>query len=136
MTAVGQPPASLSTVVVLTWIAAALDLIAGVVLVFSANSEAMQAAAGESASTVTIVGWTYVVIGLAVALVAVKLRDGSSFARALVTALMLLRVASGLWLLFVAGTHGMTEALLTLVISGTVLFLLWTGPTSEYFARN
>lgn len=137
MSASIQPrPGAVTTVVVLTWIAAILDMAGGLVLIVFAGDQEVQAAAGASSSTLTTMGWTVLVIGVVVALVATRLAAGGSLVRMLVTVLMLLRLGSGVWLLLAGGSHAATEAITTIAISGVVLYLLWTGPASEYFATH
>ena len=126
-------PGSITAVVFLTWIAAILDLIGGVVLVVFAGDEDVQAAADATSSTLSVMGWTLLVMGILVALVAVRLAAGGSGARMLVTILMLVRLGTAVWTLLVAGSHVATESITTMVLSGAVLYLLWTGPASEYF---
>lgn len=134
MSSIVQRPGSVTAVVFLTWLAAILDLFAGVLLVLFAGNEDVQAATDASSSTMTTIGWTTLIIGVLVALVAIRLGDGGSGARMLVTILMLIRVGAAVWAIIAVGTHGATEALFTLVLSGAVLYLLWSGPSSDWFA--
>lgn len=131
-----ERPTSVSVVVALTWVAAFLDLVGGAVLVFFASSEEIQAVTGASEAAITTSGWVTLVIGIAVAVVAIRLGEGSSGARLLVTVLMVLRGGVAIWVLIVAGTHGGTEAILTLAISAAVVYLLWSGPASAWFAAS
>lgn len=129
-------PSSVSVVVTLTWIAAFLDLVGGAVLVFFASSEELQAASGASEASITTAGWFTMGIGILVAVVAIRLGEGSSGARLLVSTLMVLRVVAAIWVLIAAGTHGGTESILTLALSAAVLYLLWTGPANDWFAAS
>jgi hypothetical protein len=131
-----ERPGSVSAVVFLTWLAAALDIIGGLVLVAFAGTEEVQELTGASSGTLTTAGWTTLIIGVIVAVVAIRLGEGSSGARMLVTVLMLVRVGAGIWVLVVTGSHGATESLVTVVVSAAVLYLLWTGPASDYFAAR
>lgn len=136
MSAIAHRPGSVTAVVFLTWLAAILDLFAGILLVLFAGNEDVQAATDASSSTMTTIGWTTLIIGVLVALVAIRLGDGSSGARTLVTILMLFRVGAAVWAIIAVGTHGITEALFTLVLSGAVLYLLWSGPANDWFASS
>lgn len=131
-----QRPTSVSVVVALTWIAAFLDLVGGAVLVFFASSEEIQAATGASEASITSSGWVTLVIGILVAVVAIRLGEGSSGARLLVTTLMVLRVGVAIWVLVAAGAHGGTESIVTLALSAAVIYLLWSGPANDWFGSN
>ena len=131
-----ERPGSVSAVVFLTWLAAAIDLIGGIVLVFFAGTEEVQELTGSSSGALTTAGWTTVIIGVLIAVVAIRLGEGSSGARMLVTILRVLRLGAGIWVLVVAGSHAATESLVTVVVSAAVLYLLWTGPASDYFAAR
>lgn len=135
-TAAVERPTSVSVVVALTWLAAFLDLVGGAVLVFFASSEEIQAATGASEASITTSGWVTLVIGILVAVVAIRLGEGSSGARLLVSTLMVLRIGVAIWVLIAAGTHGGTESILTLALSAAVLYLLWTGPASDWFTAS
>ena len=135
-TDVVQRPSSVSVVVALTWIAAFLDLVGGAVLVFFASSEDIQAATGASQGAITTAGWVTLAVGILVAVVAIRLGEGSSGARLLVTALMVVRAGAAVWVLVVAGTHGGTESIVTLALSVAVLYLLWSGPANTWFAAS
>ncbi len=131
-----QRPGSVTAVVFLTWLAAILDVISGAVLVFFADVDDLQEATGSSATAITTAGWVVLVIGLLVALVATRLARGGSGARMLVTILMLVRVGAGITNIILTGSHGLTESLVTVVVSAAVLYLLWTGPSSDWFASR
>lgn len=128
-----ERPGSVTAVVFLTWLAAIVDLVGGAVLVFFSSAEEIQAATGSSETAIRTAGWVTLAIGILVALVAIRLGEGSSGARMLVTILMLARVGSGIYLLVTTGAHGGTEAIVTIVLSAGVLYLLWTGAGAAYF---
>ena len=132
--ALAQRPGSVTAVVFLTWMAALIDIVGGAVLVFFANNEDLLAASGASSAAVTASGWTTIAVGIVVAVVALRLGEGSSGARLLVTALMVLRVAAGIWVFVAAGSHGATESIVTVVLSAAVVYLLWSGTANDWFA--
>lgn len=126
-------PGSVTTVVVLTWLTAALSLVGGVIaLLLSAE---VLAEAGLSESTVNIYGWTEIVLGVIIGLVALGLGGGSNLARALVSALMVVRIAIGVWAM-IQLPNGVVTGIITIVVALLVLFLLWNAKANAFFQSN
>ena len=115
-----QRPSSVSAVVALTWIAAILDLVGGAVLVFFASTEEIQSVTGASETTSTTSGWVTLAIGIVVAVVAIRLGEGSSGARLLVTTLMALRVGTAIWVLIVVGAVPLIAGIFDICIIGAL----------------
>ena len=126
-------PASVTVVVVLTWFAAVVSIAGGVVALLLSAEEL--AVADISEASANIYGWTSIVIGAAAALVAIGLGSGSSLARALVSLLMVARMGVGLWAI-ISLPEGIVAGVVTIVLALIVLFLLWNGKASAYFAAE
>ena len=126
-------PASVTVVVVLTWFAAVVSIAGGVVALLLSAEEL--AVADISEASAIIYGWTSIVIGAAAALVAIGLGSGSSLARALVSLLMVARMGVGLWAI-ISLPEGIVAGVVTIVLALIVLFLLWNGKASAYFAAE
>ena len=124
-------PASVTVVVVLTWFAAVVSIAGGVVALLLSAEEL--AAADISEASANVYGWTSIVIGAAAALVAIGLGSGSSLARALVSLLMVARMGVGLWAI-ISLPEGIVAGVITIALALIVLFLLWNGKASAYFA--
>lgn len=127
-------PGSVTAVVILTWVAAVLDIIGGAALwALSSNSD-LVAAMGTTRAELAAVGVTSLVIGALVALVAISLASGSRLARALVSILMVLRIAGAIATVVLVGTSGAFEAAVATVLSIVVLAMLWNQRAQAYFA--
>jgi hypothetical protein len=122
-----------TVVVVLTWISAIVAILGGVLALVL--SEESLADAGISKSTATTYGWTEIVLGIIIALVAVGLSRGNNLSRILVSALMVLRAIVGIWAMLQLPS-GMISGTVTVVIALVVLFLLWNQRASAFFATN
>ncbi len=128
-------PGGVTFVMILTWIAAILSIIAGITLLL-ASDDAL-AEAGVAASTATTYGWVEIGWGILVALVAIGLGNGNNFSRFLVTVLMVLRIAAAIWAAI--ALNGMIGFWAIAVAGGfalLVLFLLWNNRANLFFATN
>jgi hypothetical protein len=126
-------PASVTVVVVLTWFAAVVSIAGGVVALLLSAEEL--AAADIAEASANVYGWTSIVIGAAAALLAIGLGSGSSLARALVSLLMVARMGVGLWAI-ISLPEGIVAGVITIALALIVLFLLWNGKASDYFAAE
>jgi hypothetical protein len=126
-------PASVTVVVVLTWFAAVVSIAGGIVALLLSAEEL--AVADISEASANVYGWTSIVIGAAAALVALGLSSGSGLARALVSLLMVARMGVGLWAM-ISLPEGLVAGVVTIVLALIVLFLLWNGKASAYFAAE
>lgn len=129
-------PTSVTIAVVIGWISVVLDVLGGGALLLLAGSEDVTTALGTDATTARTIGITSLVMAAVLALVVYLLGKGSSVARMLVTIVMVLRIGVAIWALVAFGTHHLTEALLSIVIAGTALALLWNGKANTFFATN
>ena len=128
-----ERPGTVTTVVVLTYLAGFLDIVAGVVIWALAGSGSLQEAVGTSQGTLTAVAITNIVIGLVVIGVGVMLAGGSPFARILVTILMTIRIVAAIAGLALLGLSGAAESIMALAIAVVVIALLWNQRANEYF---
>jgi hypothetical protein len=126
-------PSSVTMVVVLTWLAAAMAIVSGVVVLFL--SDAALEEAGISPTTANISAWTEIVIGVIIALVAVGVSNGSNLARMLISILMVVRAAFGIWAI-VMFPNGLVTGLVTIVLAVLVLYLLWNAKANAFFETN
>ena len=126
-------PGGVTFVIALTWIVALLSIVNGFLTLMGQDSPVVGTALDAGQPT-----WYAVVeigFGVVTALVAIGLAKGSGLARLLVTALMVLRVGSALW---VAIEHsGQGGWLVAPLIGGPaviVLLLLWNGRSDRFFS--
>lgn len=130
-------PGAVTLVVVLVWISALLEIIAGVVLLVLALTASPSGAGGAARGVLTALGIIALLIGLLTAAVATRLGKGGNGARIIVTVLTVLQVAGGLAsIIRLAGTSGAVSSLWVNVAVGVViLLLLWNSRANTYFAR-
>ncbi len=135
MTAPAPRPAGVTLVVVLTWIAAILAVLAGVLLLLASDSVLQEADIAES--TATTYGWIEIGWGVVAALVAIGLGNGNNFSRLLATVLMVLRLGGSIFAAVVlSGHNGFWSAVASGVIALLVLVLLWNNKANMFFATN
>lgn len=90
---------------------------------------------GLSESTANVYGWTGIVLGVIIGLVALGLSGGSNLARVLVSALMVVRIAVGVWAM-IQVPNGVITGGITVVVALLVLFLLWNAKANAFFQSN
>ncbi|MEI2785088.1 MAG: hypothetical protein V9E82_05210 [Candidatus Nanopelagicales bacterium] len=128
-------PASVSFVVILTWLVAIVTIIDGVILLFA--SDATLVDAGVNPDTATLTAWISIVLGLVIALFASALGNGSKFARLLISLLMMVRfVLGGFAIVMLWGSSFMWGAVVLTIIAAFVLYLLWNAKASAWFAAR
>jgi hypothetical protein len=128
-------PASVTFVVVLTWVVAILTIAASVILLFTSDQTLIDA--GVSPSTARIEAWVGLGLGLVIALFASALGHGSRFARLLVTLLMMFRFVFGVIAMVVLwGSAFFWSALVMTVFALLILSLLWNSRAAEFFAKR
>ncbi|HEX6887672.1 MAG TPA: hypothetical protein VF143_06160 [Candidatus Nanopelagicales bacterium] len=127
-------PGGVTFVVLLTWVVAFLSLVRGFLALFGEPSalRVTDPATGTGATY----AWTELGFGILVALVAIGLARGSSVARLLVSALMVLRVLAAIWAAF--AFSGLASLLGSALLGGfavIILLLLWNGRADAFFSR-
>jgi hypothetical protein len=128
-------PASVSLVVLLTWLVAIVTIIDGLILLFA--SDATLVSAGVNPSTATTTGWVSIVLGLVIALFASALGNGSKFARLLISLLMMFRFVLGSFAIVTLwGSNLVWGAVVLTLVALLVLFLLWNSKASAWFASR
>ena len=133
----GKPrrPGGVTFIAIITFLIAFLALAAG--FVFLLSSASGLASAGISEETATSYGIVEIVFGIitaVVAVVAVGLWTGNSFARLAVTALMAVRIMASIWVAFSFSGHGgFLVGTLAGGLAVIVLLLLWNYRADEFF---
>jgi hypothetical protein len=128
-------PASVSLVVILTWVVAIVTIIDGLILLFA--SDATLVSAGVNPNTATTTGWVSIVLGLVIALFASALGNGSKFARLLISLLMMFRFVLGSFAIVTLwGSNLVWGAVVLTLVALLVLFLLWNSKASAWFASR
>jgi hypothetical protein len=128
-------PGTVTFVMVLTWLAAIVSIVGGVVLLL-ASDQALNDA-GIAASRATTLGWVEIVWGVIAAMVAIGLGSGNNFSRLIVTILMVIRLGMSVLAAFTLNGLGVFWAIaLAGVLALIGLSLLWNARASEFFRTN
>ncbi|MCH9816293.1 MAG: hypothetical protein K0U64_07550 [Actinomycetia bacterium] len=129
-----QRPLSVTVVVVIVWIIAILNIVAGIVMIFTAQDDAeLLVQTDGDASAIRIWGVGVVIFGLIVAWVASALGRGGQFARFLISLLMILRILADVIFIGNYGTYDLNGVLLSIILALIVLALLWNSKASRFF---
>lgn len=125
-------PGSVTFVAVLAYINGVLNIIGGVVILFTRNSMVSGSNSGALAG-ITTAAIVSIVLGIVILIVARGLLNGSRFARGLVTVVMILNAVSGVILLFsLQFFSGILEILWAVIM----LSLLYTQRANAFFAAR
>lgn len=125
-------PGSVTFVAVLAYLNGILNIIGGVVTLFTRNSMVQSSDAGAVAG-ITTSAILSIILGIVILIVARGLLNGSRFARGLVTVVMILNAISGVILLFsLQFFSGILEILWAVVM----LALLYTRRANAFFAAR
>ncbi|WP_296666025.1 hypothetical protein [Demequina sp.] len=131
-TALARRPGSVTFVAALTWIAAALDLIVGgVMLWLSYNLDSVESSLAEG--EVRWYGIMTLIVGALTAAVAYGVANGSQGARVFVMMVMILRIAAAAYALVVVGGEAAYQGVAQVVLALVVLGLLSTRNASDFF---
>jgi hypothetical protein len=122
-------PGSVTFVAVLTYINGVLNIIGGVVLLFTRESAPGAATAG-GLTGVTTSAILSIVLGIVILIVARGLLNGSTVSRALVALVMILNLLNGVLLLF---TLQFFSGVLEIIWAIIVLSLLFTRRANAFF---
>jgi len=125
-------PGSVTFVAVLAYINGVLNIVGGVVILFTRDQMVQSSDPGAMAGITTsaILG---IILGIVILIVARGLLNGSRFARGLVTIVMILNAISGVILLFsLQFFSGILEILWAVVM----LSLLYTRRANAFFAAR
>ncbi|MDN4483737.1 hypothetical protein [Demequina lignilytica] len=128
-------PGNVITVIILTWLAAILDVLGGVIMMALSRSSTFTDAIEVSGATVLISGIVSVAVGLVTGVVAAMLGAGAAMARILVSVVMVVRIAAGVYSLVLLGTGGAMSAVITLLFAVLILALLWNKASNRYFTH-
>lgn len=125
-------PGSVTFVAVLAYINGVLNIIGGVVVLFTRNSMVRASDAG-ALTAITTEAIVSIILGIVILVVARGLLDGSRFARGLVTVVMVLNAISGVVQMFsLQFFSGILEILWAIVM----LSLLYTRRANAFFAAR
>ena len=123
-------PGSVTFVAVLAYLNGVLNIVGGVVILFTRDQLARASTAGAQAGLITS-AILAIILGVGILVVARGLLNGSRFARGLVTVVLILNAIGGVLLLFsLQFFSGILEILWAIVM----LSLLYTQRANAFFA--
>ncbi len=127
-------PTGVTIVAILAWIAGALDIVSGTILLFQAGVESVADGLGGTGPLyVAAIG--SIVLGLIVVAVAAGLLTGNWVSRMIITVVQVLSIIGSLFLAF-AYLGGAVGEWLGIAVSLVVLFLLWGHKASVFFGSR
>ena len=129
-------PFGVAVVLVLAWVAAIGDIVAGIVLLLLSFDHARFTDDTVSASLVRYFGLVAIVIGLLTAMVALGLANGSQFARVFTIMVMVVRMVNAAWALIAIRYVTLWPAVFDLAIAVLITALLSNRAASDYFRRR
>ena len=124
-------PARVTFIAVLTWIEALFDLVGGIALLALQNEPSLRGQFGGSTGVV-VTGIVLIVLALITFSVARGLLRGSRGARAIVTIVQLLAIASAIYAAALLPVEFL-GAVVSAAISLIVIVMLWSGRAGEFF---
>ena len=132
---IARRPGSVTVVVVLTIISGILTLLGALFLLLLGGAASL--ASNVTGVAVLIFGILYLIFGIVTIAVGVGLRNGSRFARILVTILMVIDIIGGIAnLIWFRNNQTLTSGIITIIVSVVVLALLYNRRASDFFAST
>lgn len=125
-------PGTVTFVAVLAYINGVLNIVGGVVILFTRDQMARASSAGAQAGLITS-AILAIILGIVILVVARGLLNGSRFARGLVTVVMILNAIGGLLLLF---SFQFFSGILEILWAVVMLSLLYTQRANAFFASR
>lgn len=127
-------PVGVTVVAVIAWVSGALDLIAGIIMLFMLPIESVVESYGGSGALIAAAIGS-IIVGLITVIVAGGLLNGSPGARLVVTVLQILSIIGSL---FLAIAYRETPTAITewigILVALVVLILLWSRKATAFFS--
>jgi hypothetical protein len=133
MDVIARRPLLLSVITILMILSGAVAVISGVILAVFSGNDSLQRDSGESSSTLLTLGISGIVLGLIHIWLAMGLRRGSRFIRALVGLFEIVQIAAAIWALIALHDQYRLNAIVTILISLFVLWYLYAHQRSRAF---
>lgn len=133
-------PFGVTLVVVLTWLSALGDFVAGAVLLGGADSDSMRHDLGLTETEMRWSGGAAIVLGLITVLVALGLGRGARWARFLVALVMLTHIVGAVWAMtqldWDEQRNSGLSAVGQIVVSLLILMLLFGKKADRFFLQD
>lgn len=127
-------PGGVTLVIVLMWINAIIEIIAGILTVLASGDVEHLAQYDQAQAVVLTIGIIAIVFGLITIALALGLARGGSAARVIVTVVVVLQILADTWELAVRAHGGFPWlSVLAILFWLLILALLWTSRASAFF---
>lgn len=126
-------PFGVTLVVLLIWIAAILEVVGGIWLLFRSGDPAFLLQTEVDSGTAKAIAAVGIAFGVVMMLIASALGGGSNAIRILVSFLMVLRILAAPLAVVAMGSGQAPEAVVDLLFSLVILALLWNSKASAFF---
>lgn len=127
-------PFTVTLMVLLFWIQAILTAIGGIWLLVSADNATIAEQFSDDAASANAIGWTLIVFGVLLALLAIGLSRGSRVIRMLITIVLVLRLVWDIYL--IVFTNYDAAAFVSIIINFILLWLLWNSKANAFFNQR
>ena len=125
-------PFSVTLMVILIWINAILTLLVGAFLLVAGNDSGVTQEIGADGEAATWLGWFYIVVGLIIGFIAIRISKGGTFWRMVLTILFVLSIVGSVLRLF---SNPGPEALLIL-FHVIIIWLMWNTQANAFFTQK
>jgi len=133
-------PFGVTIVTFLTWLAALMDIAAGIAFAANAEDRSVRHDLGMTETELRSYGVALIVVGVLTARVAIGLGRGSRLARALVAFVMVLHIAGAVYALTQVSWESQRNESLSaigqMVVSGLILFVLFGNRADRFFEQR
>jgi hypothetical protein len=129
-------PFGVTLLVILIVINGLIAVIGGLVLAIQHDDREVIRQTGVSSDNLLVYGISIVIVGAIYLVIARGLATGGGISRFLVGAFSLLNLIGGIWLAVEKGGELQTQGIVTAVISGIILLLLYSPRANAFFRTH
>ena len=125
-------PFTVTLLVILLWINAIYSVFLGITILVASDDSALLEIYGNEGTVATTAGWVYLIFGIVIALIAIRISQGGTFLRMLLTIVLVFRIAADIVYLF--SEPG--PAALGILVNLLLLWLMWNTKANTFFSQK
>jgi hypothetical protein len=129
----GNRPLGVTVLSVLTFLLGVMDVIVGLLFVFTRNNSEIKASAETTSEVLLVSGVLYLVIGLIYLAVSRGLWNGNNGSRIVVNVVSVINLAAGAWLLTQSAGSTRLQAAISILLAVILLLIVNSGRAKAYF---